>query len=53
MWAELEREIDRLCLAQDDRRTLKTRLSALWQELTKDDAPVFRAALGEFRRIGP
>lgn len=52
MVSALEEEIDQRCRDPDDRHALKQKLRALYQELTKDDTPVFRTALGNFQKIG-
>ena len=52
MVSALEQEIDARCPEPEGRRMLKDKLSALYRELTKDDEPVYRSALGNFQKIG-
>ena len=51
MLGALEKAIDDACPDRDQRHDLRIRARALFEELTKDDAPVFRSPLGRFHKI--
>lgn len=52
MLSVLEEEIDQRCPDPEGRHALKQQLQTLFHELTKDDEPVYRSALGNFQKIG-